>query len=278
MEYFQKNNMIMKNIKYLILFVSAMMLSMLTSCSIFKKTQSSENNKAVVETQRSASDNEVFRTLTIEKASFKLLLAGTVMNSSGTIKIARDSVIICSIMPMPGMEFFRFVVNKKGVLLINRVDKKYVEVSYDEMESKGIALNYRAFEAMFTNRLFLYGKDYFPVASDFNVADHSNGSLQLVRTDEDVLQEFVFNANKQLVSGVLSVGSTYASHWKYGDFMPVGSVSFPHDIDLTIQSGVISRTIGVHIEKLSLDKDRNFDVKIPATYKQITMKEFLETY
>ncbi len=269
--------MTMKGIRYVVLTLGAIMLSFLASCSTQKSVKKSSDSVAT-ESQRATPDNDVFRTLTIEKASFKLLLAETVMNSGGTIKIARDSVIICSIMPMPGMEFFRFVVNKKGVLLINRVDKKYVEVSYDEMRSKGMALNYKAFEAMFTNRLFLYGKDCFPVASDFSVAEVNNGALQLIRTDGDVLQEFVYNKDKQLTSGNLSVGSTYASHWKYEDFFQVGSVSFPHDINLTIQSGVYSRTIGIHVDKVSLDKDRNFEVKIPATYKQITMKEFVETY
>lgn len=268
--------MTMKNIKYVVIALGAIMLSLLTSCSAKKSVN--KTDAVAVENQRVAPDSDVFRTLTIEKASFKLLLAETVMNSGGTIKIARDSVIICSIMPMPGMEFFRFVINKKGVLLINRVDKKYVEVTYDEMRSKGMALNYKAFEAMFTNRLFLYGKDCFPIASDFSVAEVNNGAIQLVRTDGDVLQEFVYNADKQLVSGNLSVGSTYASHWKYEDFFQVGAVSFPHDINLTIQSGVYSRTIGIHVDKVSLDKDRNFEVKIPATYKQITMKEFVETY
>ena len=122
--------------KFVKIFLALTMCLFVSSCKTKKGDTSTED-------ARVSTKSEVFRTLSIDKMSFSLTLAGTELNSSGSIRIARDSVIICSIMPLPGMEFFRIAINKTGVIMINRVDKKFVSVSYDEMRKKGMDLNFK---------------------------------------------------------------------------------------------------------------------------------------
>ncbi|MCQ2188879.1 MAG: DUF4292 domain-containing protein [Paludibacteraceae bacterium] len=256
-------------IKIARILLAAMMFLAISSC----KTKQVENT----EEQRVSTKSEVFRTLSIDKMSFSLTLAGTEMNSSGSIRIARDSVIICSVMPLPGMEFFRIAINKTGVVMINRVDKKFVSVSYEEMRKKGMELNYSAFEAIFTNRLFLYGEDYFPKASDFGVTE-MNGRMKLMRTKGNVLQEFEYNSSKELASGSISIGSDYFTEWRYQDYFNVKNVRYPRTTFLSIKKGSQRRDITMTVEDISLDKDRNFEVKIPSTYQKISMEDFLKSY
>lgn len=237
----------------------------------------SKKGDVTTEEARVSTKSDVFRTLSIDKMSFSLTLAGTEMNSSGSIRIARDSVIICSIMPLPGMEFFRIAINKQGVVMINRVDKKFVSVSYDEMKKKGMDLNYQAFEAILTNRLFLYGEEYFPKASDFG-ATEMNGRVKLMRTTGNVLQEFEYNSSKELSSGSISIGSDYFTEWRYSDYFNVKNIRFPHTTFLSIKKGNVRRDITMTVENVALDKDRNFEVKIPTTYTRISMEDFLKTY
>ncbi len=252
-----------------ILLALAVCLS-ISSCKT-KKTEGTSEDARV------STKSDVFRTLSIDKMSFSLTLAGTELNSSGSIRIARDSVIICSIMPLPGMEFFRIAINKQGVIMINRVDKKFVSVSYDEMHKKGMELNYQTFEAMLTNRLFLYGEEYFPKASDFG-ATEMNGRIKLTRNKGNVLQEFEYNSSKELASGSLSIGSDYFTEWRYSDYFNVKNIRFPRTTFLSIKKGSIRRDITMTVENIELDKDRNFDVKIPTSYTRISMDDFLKTY
>lgn len=252
-----------------ILLALAMCFS-ISSCKT-KKTETT------TEDARVSTKSDVFRTLSIDKMSFSLTLAGTELNSSGSIRIARDSVIICSIMPLPGMEFFRIAINKQGVIMINRVDKKFVSVTYDEMRKNGMELNYQAFEAMLTNRLFLYGEDYFPKASDFG-ATEMNGRVKLMRTKGNVLQEFEYNSSKELASGSLSIGADYFTEWRYSDYFNVKNIRYPRTTFLSIKKGTVRRDITMTVENIELDKDRNFEVKIPSSYQKITMDEFLKTY
>lgn len=252
-----------------ILLALAVCLS-ISSC----KTQKTETTTEEV---RVSTKSDVFRTLSIDKMSFSLTLAGTELNSSGSIRIARDSVIICSIMPLPGMEFFRIAINKQGVVMINRVDKKFVSVSFDEMRKNGMALNYAAFEALLTNRLFLYGEDYFPKASDFG-ATEMGGRIKLTRTAGNVLQEFEYNSSKELSSGSLSIGADYFTEWRYSDYFNIKNVRYPHTTFLSIKKGTVRRDITMTVENIELDKDRNFEVKIPTSYTRISMDEFLKTY
>lgn len=244
---------------------------------LFISSCKSKKTDTTTEDARVSTKSEVFRTLSIDKMSFSLTLAGTELNSSGSIRIARDSVIICSIMPLPGMEFFRIAINKTGVVMINRVDKKFVSVTFEEMRKNGMGLNYAAFEAMLTNRLFLYGEDYFPNASDFG-ATEMNGRVKLMRTKGNVLQEFEYNSNKELASGSLSIGSDYFTEWRYSDYFNVKSVRFPRTTFLSIKKGATRRDITMTVENIELDKDRNFEVKIPTSYQRISMDEFLKTY
>ncbi len=237
----------------------------------------SKKGDTTTEEARVSTKSDVFRTLSIDKMSFSLTLAGTELNSSGSIRIARDSVIICSIMPLPGMEFFRIAINKQGIIMINRVDKKFVSVSYDEMHKKGMDLNYSAFEAIFTNRLFLYGEDYFPKASDFG-ATEMNGRVKLMRTKGNVLQEFEYNSSKELASGSISVGSDYFTEWRYSDYFNVKSIRYPRTTFMSIKKGNVRRDITMTVEDIALDKDRNFEVKIPTSYQRISMEDFLKTY
>ena len=252
------------------IFLALAMCLFVSSC----KTKKSDTT---TEEARVSTKSEVFRTLSIDKMSFSLTLAGTELNSSGSIRIARDSVIICSIMPLPGMEFFRIAINKTGVIMINRVDKKFVSVTYDEMRKKGMDLNYYAFEAILTNRLFLYGEDYFPKASDFG-ATEMNGRVKLMRTKGNVLQEFEYNSSRELSSGSISIGSDYFTEWRYSDYFNVKNIRFPRTTFLSIKKGTVRRDITMTVENIELDKDRNFEVKIPTSYQRISMDEFLKTY
>ena len=74
----------------------------LTMC-LFVSSCKTKKGDTTAEEARVSTKSDVFRTLSIDKMSFTLTLAGTELNSSGSIRIARDSVIICSIMPLPGM-------------------------------------------------------------------------------------------------------------------------------------------------------------------------------
>lgn len=248
----------------------------LTVC-LFVSSCKTKQTDTTSEQSRVSTKSDVFRTLSIDKVTFSLTLAGQEMNSGGSIRIARDSVIICSIMPFAGLEFFRVAINKHGVVIINRVDKKFVSVSYDEMRMNGMELNYSTFEAIFTNRLFLYGDDYFPNASDFS-ATEMNGRIKLSRTKGNVLQEFEYNQNKELSSGSLSIGSDYFTEWRYSDYFNVRNIRFPQTTFFSIRKGTIRRDLTMTVEKIELDKDRNFEVKIPSSYQRISMDDFLKSY
>ena len=56
------------------------------------------------------------------------------------------------------------------------------------------------------------------------------------------------------------------------------NVRYPRTTFLSIKKGTVRRDITMTVENIELDKDRNFEVKIPTSYQRISMDEFLKTY
>lgn len=79
---------------------------------------------------------------------------------SGTIRMKRDEVIQLSLTaPFIGIEVARAEISPDGILVMDRLNKRYVQVSFAEL--KGLAkadLDFHSLQALFLNEIFLPGK------------------------------------------------------------------------------------------------------------------------
>jgi outer membrane lipoprotein-sorting protein len=225
--------------------------------------------------------NVGFRTLSMDKTTFTLVNAsGNQTSLNGSIRIARDSIIICSITPFLGvnMEFARIAINKQGVTIMDRINKRYFSCSFAEAQARfGMAMNYNAFESIFTDRVFIYNSPYIPLQSDFKVTNIADQVL-FARSDDKVSQEFYFDNLKKLIGGMISAGNQYSMRWSYSDFAQYNSVNFPKQLSLKIAGPDFHRQVDIQYKNVELDRDRNFEFKIPASYKQVTMDELLGSF
>lgn len=255
-------------------FVCAALL--MGSCSS-KKTVA--NTAETAKQERKVDDVSTFRTLSMDKATFTLVNAyGNQTSLNGSIRIARDSIIICSITPFVGvnMEFARIGINKEGITILDRINKRYFLLSFAEAQNRlGMAMNYNAFESIFTDRVFIYDRPYIPVVSDFKITTFGD-QLLLAYADKAVSQEFYFDATKNLVSGMISSGNRYSMRWNYSDFAVYNNVNFPKRFSLKIAGPDFHRQIDVQYKDVELDRDRSFEFKVPSSYKQVSLDELLK--
>lgn len=66
--------------------------------------------------------------------------------------------------------------------------------------------------------------------------------------------------------------------WSYSDFAQYNSVNFPKQLSLKIAGPDFHRQVDIQYKNVELDRDRNFEFKIPASYKQVTMDELLGSF
>lgn len=246
-----------------------------SSCSSKKAvTQNKE-----VKQERKKDDVSGFRTLSMDKATFTLVNAyGSQTSLNGSIRIARDSIIICSITPFLGvnMEFARIGIDKSGITILDRINKRYFQLTFADAQSQlGMEMNYNAFESIFTDRVFIYNSPYIPMVTDFKVSSLGDQTL-LTYSDAKVSQEFYFDALKNMVSGMISSGSRYSMRWNYSEFAVYNNVNFPKKFTLKIAGPDFHRQIDVQYKNVELDRDRNFEFKIPSSYKLVTLDELIK--
>ncbi|MCQ2208400.1 MAG: DUF4292 domain-containing protein [Paludibacteraceae bacterium] len=248
---------------------------LMASCSSKKVATTTETAKQ----ERKIDDVSTFRTLSMDKATFTLVNAyGNQTSLNGSIRIARDSIIICSITPFVGvnMEFARIGIDKEGITILDRINKRYFKLSFEEAQARlGMAMNYNAFESIFTDRVFIYNKPYIPMVSDFKVTSLGDQVL-LAYADNSVSQEFYFDASKNMVSGMIASGNRYSMRWNYSDFAVYNNVNFPKRFALKIAGPDFHRQINVQYKDVELDRDRSFEFKVPSSYKQVSLDELLK--
>lgn len=244
-----------------------------------------ESSQRVISTKET---RKAFRTLSMKKTNFTIETSSNKSSLNGTMRIARDSMIFCTIMPFPGMEFARIKVDEKGITIIDRIGKRYLSQSFADLRTKyGLSLDYNAFEAILTNRLFIYGSSMYPNLSDFKSTAVTDsmfksvdiaGLTMLQRSDNNISQEFYLDSQKKILSGkILTNAEGYFLEWKYSQFSQIGQVWFPNVIDLNFstKNGTLTK-FRIEHNGIELDSNKNFDFKVPESYQKVEMEEIIQ--
>ena len=145
------------------IFGVVLMVVLLASCSASKSLKKSHSIEGMTEMEFVESVIEKtggWRALTA-KMSLSLDLEGKgVTKVSGTLRIKKGEVIQMSIAPLLGIEVARAEISPNGILVIDRMNKRYVEVSFAEVKALAKAdLDFHTLQALFLNELFLPSKN-----------------------------------------------------------------------------------------------------------------------
>lgn len=89
---------------------------------------------------------------------------------SATLRLKRDESIQLSVAPLLGIEIARLEISPDGILALDRLNKRYVQVSFEEVNSWAHTdLSFAILQSLFLNELFVPGKQRVAVtdAGDF---------------------------------------------------------------------------------------------------------------
>lgn len=178
-----------RNFIYLSLFI---MVSMVSSCSSTKKMTKSVTVGELTEREYvdKIIDNRNKFDVIWAKSVFTLIFdKKDPISVSGTMRIKRGEVVMLSAVPLLGIEVARVEITPSGVLVIDRMKKRYVKVSYSELNSYvKKSFDYNSLEALFINSIFIPGanglsthsSDRYKISKDAdNVTIHVDSSKEL---------------------------------------------------------------------------------------------------
>lgn len=258
-------------------------MALLAGCHTSKTVTTTGNDVTAVndkaELYKTRVINEARRTGCVTaKVKFKLTgdAAGLIgdMTVSGTLRMKRDDVVQLSLRAL-GLEVGRLEFTPADVLLVDRMGKRYVRATYDEVEFlRQAGLDFYALQSLFWNELFLPGeRDTQAALQRFRATE--SGDHTLLRAEGAAGLDYAFltrTATARIARvevGKPTGGASRAQFlWRYDTFTTFDGALFPTQMTCTLGMG--NKKAGFDLSLSNLGHDSNWETrtKVSAKYKR----------
>ena len=261
-----------------------LMVALFASCSASKSIKKSHSIEGMTETEflENVIENASGWEALTAKMSLTLDLGGKGETKvSGTLRIKKGEVVQLSIAPLLGIEVARAEISPDGILVIDRMNKRYVEVSFAEVKALIKAdLDFHTLQALFLNELFLPGKGDLTArdASSFKVEPEAEGVWLNVKHAKRFGYHFLTEAPEALLkeSYIGLNGTPYGLRWKYDDFRALERKQFPVDMELAFEGGREPVKAAFALSRLSTNGDWEARTEVSKKYEKVELEEILK--
>ena len=261
-----------------------LMVAILASCSTTKSIKKSHSIEGMTESEfvENVIENAGGWNALTAKISLSLDWEGKGETKvSGTLRIKKGEVVQLSIAPLLGIEVARAEISPNGILVIDRMNKRYVEVSFAEVKALIKAdLDFHTLQALFLNELFLPGKGDLTArdASSFKVEPEAEGVWLNVKRAKRFGYHFLTEAPEALLkeSYIGLNGTPYGLRWKYDDFRALERKQFPVDMKLAFEGGKKPVKAALALSRLSTNGDWDARTEVSKKYKKVELEEILK--
>ena len=261
-----------------------LMVALFASCSASKSIKKSHSIEGMTETEfvENAIENASGWEALTAKMSLTLDLGRKGETKvSGTLRIKKGEVVQLSIALLLGIEVARAEISPDGILVIDRMNKRYVEVSFAEVKALIKAdLDFHTLQALFLNELFLPGKGDLTArdASSFKVEPEAEGVWLNVKRAKRFGYHFLTEAPEALLkeSYIGLNGTPYGLRWKYDDFHALGKKQFPVDMKLAFEGGKKPVKAALALSRLSTNGDWEARTEVSKKYEKVELEEILK--
>ncbi|MCD8042000.1 MAG: DUF4292 domain-containing protein [Tannerellaceae bacterium] len=236
-------------------------------------------------------ESEFFTSLKEQALSYNTLSARLNVNldmpnknlsSRVDLKMIKDSIIHLSVVPLLGFEVFRIELTPENVLVIDRLNKRYVNDNYEKLRSQTpIAFNFYNLQALFTNHIFIPGEKEFSPGeyNRFTLIQEGPVAEIRIRDEMDILYAFTADGEEKVLSTRIS-DSSYIYHldWNYSDFRMVEAQTFPMLMDIKVLENETSKGgIQIGFSRVQLNETLRIDSSIPSKYTKVSLDSILKS-
>lgn len=201
---------------------------------------------------------------------------------NATLRIRRGEVIRLSVAPLLGIEVARMDITPDNVLLIDRLNKRYVKVSFAELSNLAHAeLNFDILQSLFMNELFLPGKAQLTTSdvTKFKIVSEGNQAVLEAKQGKYLSYRFVTAAANGLLENtrIGIKGTTYALNWMYGSFERLDGKVFPQHMFITAGDDAKQMfSLDMKLSRLSVSDNWNAKTDLSSKYKEIGLEELIK--
>ena len=262
----------------------AILIALLASCSSTKNMKKSHSIEGMTEMEyfEAVISNTGGRDALTAKMSLSIDVEGKgTTKVNGTLRIKKNEVIQMSITPLLGIEVARAEISPDGFLVIDRMNKRYVEVSFAEVKALAtVDLDFHSLQALFLNELFLPGKGDLTSrdVSSFQMNVEPDGVVLDVKKAKRFSYQFLTQAPGALLkeSCIGLMGAPYLLRWRYDDFRPLASLSFPTDMQVSFEGGKKPMKAALSLTRLSTHADWDAHTEVSPRYEKVRLEDILK--
>ncbi len=221
-----------------------------------------------------------FKTIT-SKGNIELKSGSSSKKVSATFKIIKDSVLQVSLRGF-GIEVMRMDLTPERIVIIDRWKKQYFSESFKDSEFlKQLDFNFYNLQALFTNKLFIPGKQEVEYNDYNNFVVNVANDLYMLQTKGrgSLSYNFAVDATDHIVSTLIhNEKQNLSLQWSYTDFIKDNELTYPTVMQAKIEVVKKRADIVISYNKLDIDKDFSVDTSIPAKYTKVSFTDLLGSY
>ena len=204
---------------------------------------------------------------------------------NANMRIRRGELIRLSVAPVLGIEVARMDITPKGVLVIDKMNRRYVEIGFAEVaDILKVEVDFNALQSLFLNEIFLPGRESLTVedAVKFDLSEQDGRAHLQVRDSRSQMKDsrysfFTSATDGRLEETVISLKDLpYVLHCRYTDFTMVGSDVFPQSIELTPEGTQKKYSLGLKLSRIGTDSGWDAKSEVPAKYRKMTVQEVIQ--
>ena len=200
---------------------------------------------------------------------------------NATLRMKRDEAIQLSVAPLLGIEVARLEISPDGILLLDRINKRYVRVGFQEISNWAKAdLDYNILQCLFLNELFLPGKSRLqPEDADaFHIEVSEEYAAVQVAASRTLDYSFrTAVTHPQLLRSDIAVRKTpYGLQWSYADFAELDGRQFPRHMLLSVTGSSDPVSLDMRFSRLNVQANWEARTEIPSRYDRVTLEDILK--
>ena len=203
------------------------------------------------------------------------------LSSKGSLRIVNNEAILLSVQPLFGIEMFRLYVEPEHIIILDRMNKRYVKESFEDIKGKNpVGFNFYTLQSLFTNNLFIPEKSSVSL-KDYKTFRYSEGENNYILAARDkksnIDYTFSINGNDQITLTELNMPANhYSLQWNYDQFTLMNNLFFPYEMKIVASTQKRNLNTNISLSSISLNESLSLDTSIPDSYTKVELKDVLK--
>lgn len=208
------------------------------------------------------------------KLKFSAQVGSQDISVGGQLKMKRDDVIRIQLMALGIVEAGRLEFTPDYVLMMDRINKQYVKVPYEEVDFlRQSGINFYTLQALFLNELFEPGRQQ-PDLDDFSVDRNADGVVISLEADKLAYQWQADPLTARIRQTAVDHHDAQLT-WDYRDFKNVEKRLLPSDMEVSVKTAKKQIKVGFQLSQFSTDDDWEPRTTVSSKYKQVSVDDIV---